>query len=443
MDASVKRNGVKNLKRAWTFLAVLIALVWNECAYAIGPYCVDVPEGRGMIDETGAFLVEPGIYDEIIVIEPGMLYLAGEKGNYNILDGEGQAISNIRVAMARYVDDVIIFRWNGLYGAMDLSGKVLIGPVWHQLTTDGMGGYLALNDYAYDNVADEIIHIDASGEIVYTGNYTVGILEDVSSDRIPYMTTDGSYGFADGRGKIITQPVWLYAGEFDEGMGLVSDENGIGLVDADAHMILECRYRFIDRGDGMIIALNKDDVLEVYAADGKTQLFNLEAGEKSVSRVGNCIVLADNESVMLYNCEGMPVYSGSAFATFATGLNGQIIVSDGKWGEACVWLMDQSGNALSGMYQRILPLAGNRYAFLTMSGATYFSDALGDFERSWNYESIRYGMMDDAGKPILPDEYLEIVALDEDRFVLKAEEGVYLSDKDGEIIQYWPLPVEG
>ena len=431
------------MKRAWTFFAVLIALVWSECAYAIGPYCVDVPGGKGLIDESGDFWVEPGVYDEIITIEPGVVYLAGEKGNYNILDGEGQEISNIRVAMARYVDGVIIFRWNGLYGAMDLSGEVLVGPIWHQLTTNGRGGYLALNDYASDNVADEIVHIDASGEIINTGNYTVGILEDVSSDRIPYMTTDGSYGLADGEGNIVTQPVWLYTGGFEDGMGLVSDENGIGLVDANAEMILECRYRFIDRGDEMIIALDKEDVLEVYAADGKTRLFDLEAGARSVSMVGNCIALSDDECVVLYNREGLPVYTGSAFATFAVGLDGQIIASDGKWGEECVWLMDQSGNALSGMYQRILPLAGGRYAFLTMSGATYFSDALGDFERSWNYESIRYGMIDSAGNQILPDEYLEIIALDEDRFILKAEEGVYLSDKDGKIIQCWLLNEEG
>lgn len=424
------------------FFTALMALCWGTVAWATAPYCAELPGGCALINEAGAFLTAMGAYDEMLCIEPGQVYLGGSAGAYYILNGEGEMISTLEVNMARYVNDTILFRWNDLYGVMDLSGKVLINPTWVQLTPNGQGGYLALSDHATDNVADAITYIDPLGNIIETGNTTVGLLEDVVEDRMPYMTTDGSYGYVNGRGEKVTEAIWLYAAGFENGGAIVSDEAGMGLVDVDGNAILPCGYAFLERNDRLLVGLTQDGVLEVYKADGRQLMYTIDAQNQSVALVGSCFALYDGEATALYNVEGQCIYTGSARATFSEGHRGYIIVSDGEWGEACVFLMDMAGNAISEMYPRIMALSGNRYAYMTLQGATYYSQPLKRYKRSWNYESLRYGMLDGEGQVLLADEYLEILALDDDRFLLRGEDEMALADESGAIIARWQMDEE-
>lgn len=428
------------MKRA--LFLVILALIMGTHAWAAGPYGVPFPEGDGLITEDGVFVLEPGVTGDILTIEPGLVYLAGEKGDYAIIDRNGKNISELRVSMARYADGVILFRWNGAYGAMDLEGNVIVAPGWSQLVSNGVGGFLAIDDYPMDDVPDEVIYISPEGEVIRTGNETVGVLPDVSEDRMPYMTMDGRYGYLDGAGARITEPEWLYAGGFSHGTAVVSDENGMGVVDKNGMTLLECGYVSIEKNDSLIAALSSDGVLEVWSADMRRQHCAIDAKGMSMSVVGGYVALFGTDRAELYARDGSCLYTGSGKTTFSEGLNRQLIVSDGAWGEACTWIMDPDGSAASGMYQRILPLSGNRYAFQTMSGAIYHSQALDALQRSWNYDSIRYGMIDGDGHEILPAEYEDILAVEDDRFFLTGEAGSYLCDESGNIIQSWLLPGE-
>ena len=128
---------------------------------------------------------------------------------------------------------------------------------------------------------------------------------------------------------------------------------------------------------------------------------------------------------------------GSNRALYAEGLNGQLIASDGAWGEACQRLVDPDGSDASDGFQRILTLCGGRYAYMTMGGAEYYSDDLDSVQSSWDYESVRYGLMDGAGNALLPAGYRQILVAGDERLVLVGEDFVALSDLDGHVIRRW------
>ena len=420
----------------------MVMMMWAVSACAQAPYRITLPDGDALITEEGIYIIEPGMCERILTIEPGNVYLAGNSGSYRILDGRGKILSPVVVSMARYTGGAIIFRHDGFYGVMDMTGEILIEPIWTQIAANGDGGYLALNDSPFDNVADEIIYIDGDGIQTPSGSHTVGILPDIRHDRMPYMTTDGRYGFVDGKGNALTEPVWLYAGGFENGAAIVADEVGLGLIDAQMNSVLPCGYVFLERNEYLTAALSADGILEVYSSDGKKQLFAMEAKGCAVTISGGCVALTDQDSARLFSRDGRCIYTGSPKASFSEGLNRQIIVSDGEWGDKCVWIMDPDGSAVSEPCQQILPLAGNRYAFYTMRGATYFSEVLGGLQKSWDYDSIRYGMLDSGGREILPADCLEILAVEDDRFILVKNDGVHLSDAGGNIIKSWLLPEE-
>ena len=430
------------MKGTRTLLCAIAVLLWGFAAMAAAPYSVHLPGGDALIDENGVYIIEPGTYEAIEVIQPGSIYLAGKPGNYIILDAEGTAVSDEPVSMARYSDGVILFGRNGLYGAMDIEGQTVIEPIWTQLITNGEGGYLALMDTPSDSVADEIVYISDTGMPEPTGNYTVGNLPDVRDGRMPILTTDGKYGYVDGSGRLVCEARWLYAGDYMDGAAIVANESGMGLIDIKGDFILECGYQFMQRSSQLIAALFPDGTLEVLRSDGGMKLFSVDTHGASVAVMEDYVVVADKESTRIYARDGRCIRTGSAAAAFTSGLNRQIIFSDGEWGENNVRIISPDGSDVSGTFQHILPLAGNRYAFVNMRGATYYSEVLGAFERSWDYESMRYGMLDGSGNRILPAEYLEIYALEDDRFILVGEDGTHLADEGGGIIKSWLLPEE-
>ena len=99
-----------------------------------------------------------------------------------------------------------------------------------------------------------------------------------------------------------------------------------------------------------------------------------------------------------------------------------------------VRIVEPDGTVLDRRDQHLLALSDDRYAFITMRVASYSSDALGTIRYSVDYDSLRYGLMDTAGREILPAEYLEIRSAGTDRYFTIAEDGLRLSDEEGNVL---------
>jgi hypothetical protein len=125
---------------------------------------------------------------------------------------------------------------------------------------------------------------------------------------------------------------------------------------------------------------------------------------------------------------------------YMLGSRGQLIASNGAWGEKCQWLVNPDGSKASGMFQQLLPLCAERYAFLEMAGEAYDSVVLGRAQMAWNYGNCRYGLMDARGRILIRARYREVRALSSDRLLLIGDDRVQISDRNGVVMKTWITP---
>ena len=129
--------------------------------------------------------------------------------------------------------------------------------------------------------------------------------------------------------------------------------------------------------------------------------------------MGDGLLAREADGCTLYGSNGAAIYTGPADILVFPGLDGQYIVSDGAWSEACQQLIGPDGSSASGRYQRILPLCAGRYAFQT------FDD---------NYENIRCGLLTSDGAELLPAAYDDILPAGDDRLILVDGDEVVFAD---------------
>ena len=428
------REVTRMLRKAAALLAALLLMLVPACAESlclVNELCV------ALIDENGAQLLAGDAIEDVFAVRPGQLYAAGRRGDYGLYDAGGAPLGQARFSMIDDEGDCLIFRAGGLCGAMNDAGQVTLPALYTQLTSDGEGGFLALDSDPLDDRPDEIIHVAADGSARRTGVYTACGLSRVRSGRMPYMDEGGRYGAVNARGEIVIAPEWLYIGPFQDGAARMTGSDGVGLIDADGAVVLAAEYDWLDRGGTLLAALSGGGV-EAYAPDGGVRLFAVAGENLSASLVGDCLLIDDGERARLYDATGRVVSESGAGTRYAPGTSGQFIASDGDWGDACQYLVDADGSAASGRYQFILPLCEGLYAWLRLEGAEYYSADLDRLQMSWNYDGARWGMMDAGGVERLNAKYREIRALSRDRLLLISEEELVLADRDGNAIRTWP-----
>ena len=420
-------------------LALMTAL---SAALAEAPYCVVAGGVAVLADADGNALIPPGSCEDIFPVVEGSLYAAGETGSYALVDAEGRPLTDQRYGMFSAAGDMIVFRRGWHYGAMDRRGSVCVDPVWTQLTRDGRGGWLALAGNAIDENVDGLFHLDANGNAEETGVSVLGLLRGVCGDRMACCGADGLWGYVDGLGREAIPYQWRAAGDFQDGRAIVAGEDGCGVIDADGQAIIEPEYAFIARVGDRFAAL--DGTGSVALFDAETGAFQRSVGEgvAGMAVSGGAMILFGDET-RLVDAEGTELCSLSAEGTFSEGADGQFIATDGEWGAEASWIVNPDGAQATGKYQRLLRLCADRYAFVTMKGETYRSDALNETRMRMDYDTPRYGMIDGAGRTCLPAEYRMIRALDDRRLLLMTDAEVCLADRDGAVIASWPVPESG
>lgn len=419
-----------------TTAIALAALMLAGPALAEAALCVCAGGVAALVDVRGNELIAGGTYEEMFAVREGALYAAGSRGDYGLFDAAGERLGDTRFSMIDDGGDALVYRIGERFGAMDERGEPVLAAEWTQLTPDGEGGWLALDGDPLDDLADEIVHLDGDAEPRRTGVYTLSGLARVRCGRMPYMSADGLCGAVDAHGAAVVDAVWRAVGAFENGFAVVSGSEGMGLIDASGQVLLSPVYAWIGRSEAMIAAQSADRV-EVFAPDSARQRFSLPGKAMEITLAGRALCIDYGERTCLYDERGAVLAECGPQTTFAAGVGGQFIASDGEWGEACQWLVGPDGTDASGRFQQILPLCEGRYAFLKMNGSAYYSAGLGRVQRSWDYDSMRYGLMDDAGHVIAPAEYLEIRPLSEDLLLLVSQGEVRLADRDGNALKSW------
>lgn len=416
------------------FLILMMAMVPGYAELL----CIAVEDCAVILAEDGSEIVSPGAFDDVFCVVKDQRYALGKKTDvgmrYALCDETGTLLTDSLYSMFFASEGVIIFRQEGLYGAMDFEGRVLIHPEYTQLATAGESGYLAMKTNPYDEDADEIFLLMKDGGEIATGVRTDEGLRPLQDDRMPFQNPrTEKFGYIDGSGSVVIEEVFETAGDFKDGKACVSVEGKIGLIDAMGEWMISPDYDFLEVGDSVIVGLLGHERFVVFDYAGK-EIFSREGAKLEAAIVGGYPILLEDDLMKIYKADGAFFMEIGADATISRGAGDQLILSDGDWGAACVSVVSADGVRSGRKDQHLLPLAIDRYAFVCMNAVAYFSEELDEIRYSCDYDSLRFGMMDAAGNEILPAQYLEIRALSEDRFLAVAEDTLCVTDRDGNVL---------
>lgn len=415
-----------------------LALMLAFCAQAQGACVVHAADVTALVSSEGETLIQDDAIDALFMLAGTGLFAAGRTGDYGLYNARGERLNDQSYEMLSAVGDMLLFRQGGCFGAADLSGNTVVEPEWDQLTYAGKGAFLALKGDLYDDQPDELICVIEGEAPKPAGTRTVNGLKPFCDGRMAFMLSDGQYGYVDARGRQVIPPEWRYAGDFSEGVAMVSDGDGTGLIDTQGRIVVDTEYRWMQRGDGIIAAMNGDR-LDVYDSSGMELLYSIEEPGTDAELCAPYLILRDRQSARVYDTEGVCRLEALRETIFEPGLDGQLIASDGAWGEMSQYILNPDGSRASKGYQRLLPLCGGRYAWQSFQDVQYEGRGPAGTQTAWDYEGLRCGLLDADGRELLPAEYAEIMPAGDDRLVLVTENRVILADLDGNALREWPI----
>ena len=416
--------------------ALLFMLAYGAHASTL---CVNAPGVVVLADDRGVEKTENGRFESAFVVRKGVLFAAGRKGAYSLFDAEGQPIVDAQFSMIDDNGESLVFSNGHLFGAMSSEGDILLEARWTQLTPNGSGGWLALTGDPLDEQADEVIQIDGTGTEKKTGVYCTGGLSRISDGRMPFMDPEGLYGALDASGAIAVSPVWQYMGAYSNGLAKVAGPEGMGLIDISGRTVIAPTLLWLERSPAMIAAWDGVN-LDIYGPRGGQRRARLSGKIREIALAGDDLVVTYEGKTCLYDANGRLLSQDNGSVCYTAGTRGQLIASNGQWGEKCQWLVNPDGSKASGLFQQLLPLCAERYAFLEMGGEAYESEALGRTQTAWNYGECRYGLMDGRGRILTSAKYRQIRALSGDRLLLIGDERVQIADQNGVVIKTWIIP---
>ena len=415
----------------WAFWILLGG--WALCEGA--RYVIDAAGVAALTDAGGAALLED--VETLYAVREGSLYAAGSAGELALYDGDGHPLGEARFDMIADMGDALIFRRDGRYGAMDAAGKVLAEAEWTQLVPCGADAFLALEGDPDDDAADPVLGLRA-GVAADTGYSTLTGLRPFADGRMPFCDGQGRWGCLDMNGALAIPCAFDWIGDYLNGAAIAAKDGRYGMLDANGSWIAEPDHTWMDRGDGIVAGLSQRAGLEVWDSAGRL-LYAIPAGDATAEIVGDCVALRDGDALRVYNARGRNIYALTPEALVFPGAGGQLIAAVGPWGSASQWLVDPSGVASEARFQRLLPLCADRYGFMTMQGAEYYSEDLNSLQISWDYASARWGLIDGKSRELLPAEYREIRLLNNDRLLLVSDGAVTFADVDGTPIRVWQI----
>ena len=424
-------------------LAALLAALLLFSTASAASIAANFLDTAALIDESGAEIVAPGVYDFIFALdEAGTLFSAGsgESGAYRyaLLDGAGRRLTEQVYDMLTFADGVVLYSQGGLYGAMTTAGEALTEAAYTQLVSNGEGGFLALTTDCYDDISDGLYRIDEAGAVSATGVQTLGELSWFSDGLMPLLSAENNlYGYVDAAGQWAIRPQFTYAGPFLQGRALASLTTGYGLIDATGNWVLTPKYPDITFEDAKLaLAVEGDGSATGFDPATCLERFHIEGGEGSYYAAYDGVVQsADGEKTRLYDYAGRLVYEGGAQASYARGENGQFILTDGPWGAECCRIVRADGTLVEGAWQSLFPLftleGTGYYGFMAFEVTPVYVEELGEEQYDWDPDDVLYGVVDENGETVLEARYETLSVAGESRLLVREGDAQGLIDIDG------------
>lgn len=439
------------IRRLARFSALLVALA--ICALPIPAMTDGAPEKSMpihvkdsyalLVDASGKPLTPERTYSNIYSITEGevpagqelfaaaSLTVEGDEVLFAVMDAQGKLLTGYVYQSLIYdaKSGLISFYQNELTGLMDRDMNLVVPPEYTNLVPNGQGGYLALRTSPYDETPDGVYCLDAQGNETATGVKIISSMYTFQDGLCAAMSPDGGrYGYLNAEGRWEIQPQYSWAGDFLNGYAVANMDSGSGIIDKSGNWALTPKYTSLDvnvQDQQMPIIAVKDNTT-IYLLDRAS--FNTIAtftGDDiyGYSSDNGYIVLTMDDSVALVDKTGKVLSTLSSQGYFNTwgDMGGLVILSDGTWGDAICSLYDVANErTVAGPYQELMLLG-------TTGGAPYF--AFSTYRtREYNDEysgtsfltevpgTRRTGIVDKAGKEVLPAQYDTLYQLADNRF---------------------------
>ena len=420
-------------------IAAIAAALMMICGFARAEVCVRMDDGAALLREDGTEIVSVGAYADIVSLGDGLFAAQDPEGGYALMDGTGRLLSEERYDALRPGQGLLPAQRDGGWGLLDAGGAERSSFIYGQIVPTGAGGYWATLGDADDLESDLLVLLDENGQESATGVY-VRKLGSASEGLLSvFLPGTGLWGYCDAGGRVVIAARYSYAGPFISGCAAVVCDGRYGAIDTAGAYVADPDYDFIEISEaGFLLAARNQEGVWVLDPDG-SEIAAYEDENCFAALVGEGYMVADAETVRIFDAAGAQIAEAGAKASVSEGMNGQLILSDGMWGEACVGILGTQAR-----YQNLYPLGtsegGGVYAYMEANAARYVNDLLGEIQLSVDMESARYGIVGADGVQRTPFAYLSIAYLADDRFLARSELEWQMIDADGRI--YWSRACE-
>jgi hypothetical protein len=406
-----------------------------------GVYSVIYPLGEGIainMDESRTFLSTPSGQCRLYAAVPTK---DNPDMHYALMTQDGQLLTEALYDMlSPLTDGRLLFMQNGLMGVMDDQGQVILEAEYTHLISNGAGGYLALRTDPYNEEPDGVYYIDSEGRERATGVKVSYPFHLFSDGLCAAASSDGKYGYLGTDGRWVIPPQFTFAGDFISGGAVTSLSSGSGVIDTSGNWIISPKYKWVDRTGTAMLAI-QGSTLSLMKPDG-SQLKTYPAADSVSSYLCNDhygVISLESETLLIDAITGETLLShapGVIYNVWNTPED-SVIVTNGAFGEKCVYLYSTSGEKVAGPYQELAPLGVH-------NGVDCFS--FSEFEASPSEDgsylvpdeaTYRTGIIDRNGKTLLPAEYTLLYQMADNRFWAETADHVGVIDLNGQwIVQY-------
>lgn len=134
------------------------------------------------------------------------------------------------------------YSYNGKFGAVDLNGKIVFPPVYDTIEWDSKESFFIIELNGKWGAADK------NGNYIIEPNIDFGDDWSLSlrfNDGLAKIVKDDKYGFINTKGKVVIQPKFEYAGEFEKGKAIVKVDGKETLIDKKGNPILSQNFNVI------------------------------------------------------------------------------------------------------------------------------------------------------------------------------------------------------
>jgi len=349
-----------------------------------------------------------------------------------LMDADGNLLTGFDYLSLDYFpeDHVVIFAdMDGMHGAMDESGSIIVESGYISLCPNGAGGFLAIagpEDGPIDyEKAYPVEYIDANGRPFDTGVTAMpyglsGFSEGFCAVTHSYEDRDSGCLFLDSEGTNVFGRGYGYSDGFYGNYAVVSDSSSglYAFIDKTGAFVTEPIYASIDPGryydSGVFLACTGDEalVLDAYTLETRARIDLKSAGADYAYLSGKHFIAAyGNERSFLYDLDGNRIVSGvlsvDHYYGYADAMPGRLIITYGEWPDNASHLIDGSGELVGPEFQTIYAASWKdgqgRYIF-----GTYEIIEGEDGERWPNWSSYRYGLCDEDGNTLLEAKYASL-----------------------------------